>query len=86
MEALAVLFGLFLVALVASIPTTNLDKTCQGAKVGALQEDQASAFQSCIRDEQAARDQLKKKWGKFSAPREGIALRYQGLHSAIPNC
>jgi hypothetical protein len=55
-----------LVALAASLPTTSLESVCEGAKVGSLPEDQASAFQVCVQDEKAARDELQKKWGHFS--------------------
>jgi hypothetical protein len=58
----------FLVALAASMPKSNLDKICQSAKVGALPgEDQASAYQACMQDERAARDELRQRWTKFSA-------------------
>jgi hypothetical protein len=56
-----------LVALAAFVPTTSLDSVCQGAKVGSLPEDQASAFQVCVQDERAARDELGRKWEHFSA-------------------
>jgi hypothetical protein len=67
------------VPLAASMPTTNLDKICQSAKVGALPEDQASAFQACVRDEQAARDQLRQKWGRFSATARGNCAETPGI-------
>jgi hypothetical protein len=70
---------LFLVAFAASMPTSNLDKICQSAKVGALPEDQASAFQACVRDEQAARDQLKKEWRQFSATARGTCAETPGI-------
>jgi hypothetical protein len=58
----------FLMALALTMPTTNLNSTCQGAKVGALPgEDQTSAFQNCLQDERTARDALKQKWGHYSA-------------------
>jgi hypothetical protein len=58
---------MFLVAaLAAFIPTTSLDSVCQGAKVGSLPEDQANAFQVCVQDERAAREELRRKWGLFS--------------------
>jgi hypothetical protein len=56
-----------LVALAAFMPTSSLDNVCQGAKVGSLPEDQVSAFQVCVLDERAARDELQRKWGHFSA-------------------
>jgi hypothetical protein len=56
-----------LVALATFAPTPTLDSVCQGAKLGLLPEDQAGAFQTCVRDERAARDELRQKWSRFSA-------------------
>jgi hypothetical protein len=58
---------IFLVALATSIPATNIDNACQAAKAGAAPSDQKNAFESCVHDESAARDELKQKWGSFSA-------------------
>jgi hypothetical protein len=60
--------AIVLIALSTSMPTTNLDSMCQSAKAAALPgQDQASAFQSCVQDEKAARDELQQKWSRFSA-------------------
>jgi hypothetical protein len=56
-----------LVALAAFAPTTALDSICQGAKAGLPPGDQAGAFQTCVQDEGAARDELRQKWSHFSA-------------------
>jgi hypothetical protein len=65
----------FLVALAASAPNVDLQRICQGARSAALPEDRASAFDSCMHDEQAARDQLQQKWTQFpSAARDTCAL------------
>lgn len=56
-----------LVALAAFVPTTALDSVCQGAKVGLAPEEQTGAFQTCVQDEGAARDELRQKWNHFSA-------------------
>ena len=58
---------ILLVALATSIPATNIDNACQAAKAGAAPSDQKNAFESCVHDESAARDELKQKWGRFSA-------------------
>jgi hypothetical protein len=69
----------FLMALAASMPTSNLDKICQNAKVGALPgQDEASAFQACIADEKTARDQLQQKWRQFSASARGTCAETPG--------
>jgi hypothetical protein len=58
----------FLMTLALTVPTTNLDSTCQSAKMAALPgQDQTSAFESCLRDEKTARDDLQQKWDHYSA-------------------
>jgi hypothetical protein len=57
----------FLIALAVSVPNVDPQKICQDAKTAALPEDKSSAFDSCVRDESEARQQLQQKWGKFSA-------------------
>jgi hypothetical protein len=56
----------FLIALAASMPATNIDNACQATKTGAAPSDQKNAFESCVHDESAARDERKQKWGSFS--------------------
>jgi hypothetical protein len=56
-----------LVAVAAFMPATSIDDACQAAKAGAAPSDQNNAFESCVHDESAARDELKQKWGGFSA-------------------
>jgi hypothetical protein len=58
---------LIVMVLAASLPNVDPQKICQNARTAALPEDKASAFDSCVHDEQAARDQLRQKWSKFSA-------------------
>jgi hypothetical protein len=61
---------IFLAALAAStaaMPTTDLQKICQNARAAAASEDQKTAYDACVRDEQAARDQLRKNWDHFPA-------------------
>ena len=58
---------LMVMLLAASFPNVDPQKICQNARTAALPEDKASAFGSCVHDEQAAREQLQQKWPKFSA-------------------
>ena len=82
---------IFLVALTASMPTTNLDSMCQSAKAAALPgQDQTSAFQSCVQDEKAARDELQQKWSHFSgnaretcAEPKGVTFSYVELLTCL---
>jgi hypothetical protein len=56
-----------LIALASATPTIDIAHTCKSAQGAALPEDQAAAYQSCMHDEQDARDQLKQNWSKYSA-------------------
>lgn len=58
---------IFLVALATSIPTTDPQKICRNAREAAAAQDQQTAYDACLRDEQAARDQLRKNWDHFPA-------------------
>jgi hypothetical protein len=55
-----------LMLLAATAPNVDPKRICQDARTAALPEDKASAYDSCIHDEQAAREQLQQKWNKFS--------------------
>ena len=56
-----------LIALASAVPSVDIQTTCRSARDAALPEDRAGAYDSCVRDEQAARDQLKTKWTQYSA-------------------
>src|SRR5580658_3977448 len=59
--------AIFLIALAATIPVVDPHKTCRAAQSEAVGGDQRGAYESCVRDEQTARDQIKVEWGRFSA-------------------
>lgn len=56
-----------LIALASAVPSVDIQTTCRSARDAALPEDRAGAYDSCVRDEQAAKDQLKTKWTQYSA-------------------
>ena len=58
---------LLAMAMAAAMPTADPSAICQPARLGALPEDRAGAYDSCVHDEQAARDKLRQQWGQFSA-------------------
>jgi hypothetical protein len=58
---------IFLIALAASVPTSDPHKICLNARSAAPAADQKTAYESCIHDEETARDQLRKSWSHFSA-------------------
>jgi len=49
------------------VPHADPKRICLDACNAALPEDKANAYDSCIQDEQAARQQLSQKWASFSA-------------------
>jgi len=80
-----------LIALASSAPAINIDATCQAARDAALPEDRAGAYQSCVRDEQSARDQIQSKWTKYSASAHaacaetgGFSLSYAAASALRP--
>ena len=78
--------AIFLIALAAAIPTVDPHKTCRAAESEAVGGDQKSAYESCVRDEQAARDQIKVEWGKFSADARDTVPPRAPCRSATLKC
>lgn len=71
---------LLLLALATSMPTPDIQNICRDVRSLALPEDQAHAYEGCLRDEQAAREQLQQKWTKFPADaRASCTLELKGL-------
>jgi hypothetical protein len=63
----SILLGVAAAAVAAvAMPTTDPRSICESARSAALEADKASAYQSCLHDEQAARDQLRQRWSQFS--------------------
>ncbi len=80
---------LLLMAMAAAMPATDPALICQPARSAALPEDKAGAYQSCLRDEQAARDQLRRRWGQFSAAARGVCAQPAGVAQSyvfLRNC
>jgi len=61
-----VLVFFFLMALANSAPSIDVKAICKPARDAALPEERAGAFQSCLREETEARDEVRKSWGTFS--------------------
>ena len=59
--------ALVLFALAGAPPAVDAGQVCRDAQASALPEDAKVAFDSCVRDEQAARDKLKARWPHYSA-------------------
>jgi hypothetical protein len=58
---------LVLIALAGAPPTLDASRICKDAQASALPEDAQVAVDSCMRDEQAARDKLKDRWRQYTA-------------------
>jgi hypothetical protein len=58
---------LMLIALAGAPPAVDAAKVCHDAQATALPEDAKVAFDSCVRDEQAARGKLAGRWPHYSA-------------------
>ena len=56
-----------LITLAGAPPAVDLASICRSAQSAALPEDKAMAYQSCVRDERGALDQLRAKWTHYSA-------------------
>jgi hypothetical protein len=59
------LLGSHLLAVADSVPVFDIKKSCEGRNVAAVFGPRNS--DTCIKSEEAARDQLKKSWGEFAA-------------------
>ena len=80
-----------IVALADSLPTASIESICRDAQSAALPESKKAAYQSCLHDEGAARDELRRKWAHYSAqaratcaePSEGVAISYVELQTCL---
>jgi hypothetical protein len=59
------LVGSHLLAVADSLPVFDVKKSCQGREIEEVFAGRNS--ETCIQSEEAARDQLKRSWGEFSA-------------------
>ena len=57
--------GSHLLAVADAVPVFDIKKSCQGRTIEAVFPNRNA--NTCIQSEEAARDQLKKSWGEFSA-------------------
>jgi len=57
---------IFLLAFAGSLPTVDMAVICRSARAAALPEDRSTAYAGCLRAEQDASDQLRRKWTKYS--------------------
>ncbi|MDR3420655.1 MAG: hypothetical protein P4L80_05335 [Xanthobacteraceae bacterium] len=75
---------LMLIALAGAPPAVDAAKVCSDAQATALPEDAKVAFDSCVRDEQAARDKLTGRWTHYSATARSACI-FEGGGVATSN-
>jgi len=51
----------------ATTPELDLNAICRSEQTGVAVERRTAVYQDCLRDEQAARDELRQKWPTFPA-------------------
>jgi hypothetical protein len=69
----------FLIALAGSAPTANIPGICQSARDGASPERKVAAYQACVHAEEAARDQLLRRWPQFAASARSTCQRAEAF-------
>ena len=82
--------ALVLIALAGAPPAIDTATICKHAQAAALPEDRQAAYDSCVRDEQDARDKLKAKWAHYTASARstcvgdgGVAQSYVELWTCL---
>jgi hypothetical protein len=68
------ILAVMLIALSGALPAVDAAKVCSDAQASALPEDAKVAFDSCVRDEQAAREKLAGRWTHYSAAARSACL------------
>ena len=58
---------LFFLATVSAVPAMDLPTICRGQERGLPHDQQAGAYESCLRDEKSAQDELRQNWPHFPA-------------------
>ena len=56
---------LMVAALAGAVPIMDLPAICRSEQSGVAPDQQARVYQNCLHDEQAARDELAKKWTEY---------------------
>jgi hypothetical protein len=88
-EVIAMAPLLILLALATPLPSVNLASICHNATRDALPDEKSRAYDNCLSEEQAARDQVRQKWPKTSAEGRGDCAPMKGIptsYVAILTC
>jgi hypothetical protein len=62
-----------------SLPTVTVESICRNARAAALSDSKAAAYQSCLHDETAARDQLRQNWARYPAQARATCAEPPGV-------
>jgi len=73
-EGRTMIAALVLIALSGAPPAVDAARVCKDAQAAALPEDAKVAFDSCVRDEEAAREKLAARWTHYSAVARSACL------------
>jgi hypothetical protein len=68
-----------MIALADSLPTVSVESICRDAQAAALPESRAAAYQTCVHEESAARDQLRQSWARISAQARATCAEPPGV-------
>ena len=73
-----------------SLPNTSVESICRDAQSAALPDSKAAAYQSCLHEEGAARDLLRRNWARYSAQARatcaepgGVQVSYVELQTCL---
>jgi hypothetical protein len=75
----------------APLPKTNIESACRDARSAAPPEQRSASYQSCVRDERLAFEQLRQSWAKVPAaareicaePGDGVPFSYVELQTCL---
>ena len=70
---------LALIALSGAPPAIDTAAVCRNAQAAAMSDDRQAAYDSCVRDEQDARDKLKNRWAHYTAAARGTCIADGGV-------
>jgi hypothetical protein len=79
-----------IVAAADSLPTASIASICRDAQSAALPESKAAAYDSCVRDERTAFNELRQKWARYPAAARiscaepsGVPVSYVELQTCL---
>jgi hypothetical protein len=75
----------------ASMPKANIESACRDAQSAAPPDMRSASYQSCVRDERLAFEQLRRSWAKVPAaarevcaePEDGVPFSYVELQTCL---